>query len=91
MPGKKLVDGTLSDQIISNCIIQVRLKYLVHRHRHLKAGLLIVGLSTSHVVEKWKICLPVCTFWYFNVVYTLSIMNVEILWDLVKSWWRNLD
>ena len=43
------------------------------------------------MVEKWKICLPGWTFWYFNVLCPLCITNIEILWKLVKSWWRNLD
>jgi len=70
---------------------ELYLKYLVHCRRHLEA----VGLGGkplfSHMVEKWKICLPGWTLWYFNVLCPLCITNIEILWKLVKSWWRNLD
>ena len=67
------------------------LKYLVDCCCHLEA----LGLGEkplfSHMVEKWKICLSGCNFWYFNVLWSLPITYVEILRELVKSWWRNLD
>ena len=70
---------------------ELYLKYLVHRCCHLE----VLGLGEkplfSHMVEKWKICLSGCNFWYFNVLWSLPITYVEILRELVRSWWRNLD